>query len=31
MKQYVQAGLRDQIPLYTVFTVDETTLPPRRW
>jgi branched-chain amino acid transport system substrate-binding protein len=27
VKQYVQAGLRDQIPLYTVFTVDETTLP----
>ncbi len=25
--QYVQAGLRDQIPLYSVFTVDETTLP----
>src|SRR6266480_818808 len=24
VKQYVQAGLRDQIPLYTVFTVDET-------
>ncbi len=27
VKQYVQAGLRDTIPLYTVFTVDETTLP----
>src|SRR5436190_10949683 len=27
VKQYVQAGLRDQIPLYSVFTVDETTLP----
>ena len=27
IKQYTQAGLRDQIPLYTVFTVDETTLP----
>ena len=27
VKQYSQAGLRDQIPLYTVFTVDETTLP----
>jgi len=27
VKQYVQAGLRDQIPLYTVFTVDETTMP----
>jgi branched-chain amino acid transport system substrate-binding protein len=27
IKQYNQAGLRDQIPLYSVFTVDETTLP----
>jgi branched-chain amino acid transport system substrate-binding protein len=27
VRQYVQAGLRDQIPLYSVFTVDETTLP----
>ena len=27
IKQYVQAGLRDKIPLYSVFTVDETTLP----
>ena len=27
VKQYTQAGLRDQIPLYTVYTVDETTLP----
>ena len=27
VKQYVQAGLRDSIPLYSVFTVDETTLP----
>jgi branched-chain amino acid transport system substrate-binding protein len=27
IKQYVQAGLRDRIPLYSVFTVDETTLP----
>jgi len=27
VKQYFQAGLRDQIPLYTVFTVDETTIP----
>ncbi|HET7197493.1 MAG TPA: ABC transporter substrate-binding protein [Burkholderiales bacterium] len=27
IRQYVQAGLRDQIPLYSVFTVDETTLP----
>ncbi|HKQ27158.1 MAG TPA: ABC transporter substrate-binding protein [Burkholderiales bacterium] len=27
IRQYVQAGLREQIPLYSVFTVDETTLP----
>ena len=27
VKQYAQAGLRDKIPLYSVFTVDETTLP----
>jgi branched-chain amino acid transport system substrate-binding protein len=27
IKQYVQAGMREQIPLYSVFTVDETTLP----
>jgi branched-chain amino acid transport system substrate-binding protein len=27
IRQYVQAGLRDRIPLYSVFTVDETTLP----
>ena len=27
IRQYVQAGLRDQIPLYSVFTVDETTIP----
>ena len=27
IRQYVQAGLRDQIPLYSVFTVDQTTLP----
>jgi branched-chain amino acid transport system substrate-binding protein len=27
VRQYHQAGLRDRIPLYTVFTVDETTLP----
>src|SRR4029078_12030230 len=27
VKQYVQAGLRDQIPLYSVFTVDETSIP----
>jgi branched-chain amino acid transport system substrate-binding protein len=27
VKQYAQAGLRDRIPLYTAFTVDETTLP----
>ena len=27
VKQYTQAGLRDKIPLYSVYTVDETTLP----
>ena len=27
VKQYAQAGLREQIPLYSVYTVDETTLP----
>ena len=27
VKQYAQAGLRETIPLYSVFTVDETTLP----
>ena len=27
IKQFNQAGLRDKIPLYSVFTVDETTLP----
>jgi branched-chain amino acid transport system substrate-binding protein len=27
VRQYTQAGLRDRIPLYSVFTVDETTLP----
>ena len=27
LSQYAQAGLRDQIPLYTAFTIDETTLP----
>ena len=27
IRQYVQAGLRDRIPLYSVFTVDNTTLP----
>jgi branched-chain amino acid transport system substrate-binding protein len=27
IKQYAQSGLRDQIPLYSVFTADETTLP----
>jgi branched-chain amino acid transport system substrate-binding protein len=25
--QYVQAGLKDRIPLYTVFTIDELSLP----
>src|SRR5579871_4087478 len=27
LNQYVQAGLKNQIPLYTAFTIDETTLP----
>src|SRR6202158_6171235 len=27
LNQYSQAGLKGQIPLYTVFTIDETTLP----
>ena len=27
LNQYVQAGLKGQIPLYTAFTIDETTLP----
>ena len=27
LKQYAQAGLRDRIPLYSVYTVDEITLP----
>jgi branched-chain amino acid transport system substrate-binding protein len=27
VRQYAQAGLRERIPLYSVFTVDETTLP----
>lgn len=27
LTQYAQAGLKGQIPLYTAFTVDETTLP----
>ncbi len=27
LKQYVQAGLRESTPLYSVYTVDETTLP----
>jgi len=27
VRQYHQGGLRERIPLYTVFTVDETTLP----
>jgi branched-chain amino acid transport system substrate-binding protein len=27
LKQYAQAGLRDQIPLYSVYTVDEITIP----
>ena len=27
LKQYAEAGLRDKIPLYSVYTVDEITLP----
>jgi branched-chain amino acid transport system substrate-binding protein len=27
LNQYVQAGMKSQIPLYTAFTVDETTMP----
>ena len=27
VKQYAQAGLRGQIPLYSVYTIDEVTLP----
>ncbi|HEX5233500.1 MAG TPA: ABC transporter substrate-binding protein [Bradyrhizobium sp.] len=27
LNQYVQAGLKGQMPLYTAFTIDETTLP----
>ena len=27
VRQYFQAGLRERVPLYSVFTVDETTLP----
>jgi len=27
LNQYVQAGLKGQVPLYTAFTIDETTLP----
>src|SRR5450631_2313006 len=27
LNQYAQAGLKAQIPLYTAFTIDETTLP----
>jgi branched-chain amino acid transport system substrate-binding protein len=27
LNQYAQAGLKGQIPLYTAFTIDETTLP----
>jgi branched-chain amino acid transport system substrate-binding protein len=30
LRQYSQAGLRGQIPVYSVFTVDETTLPALR-
>jgi branched-chain amino acid transport system substrate-binding protein len=27
LNQYVQAGIKDQIPLYTAFTIDELSLP----
>lgn len=27
LTQYAQAGLKDKVPLYTAFTIDETTLP----
>src|SRR5215471_6614988 len=27
LNQYTQAGIKQQIPLYTAFTIDETTLP----
>jgi branched-chain amino acid transport system substrate-binding protein len=27
LKQYAQAGLREQIPLYSVYTVDEISIP----
>src|SRR5450631_1877066 len=27
LSQYAQAGLKDKIPLYTAFTIDETSLP----
>src|SRR6266566_6924329 len=27
VKQYAQSGLREKIPLYSAFTIDETTLP----
>jgi branched-chain amino acid transport system substrate-binding protein len=27
LNQFVQAGLKNQVPLYTAFTIDETTLP----
>lgn len=30
LTQYTQAGLKQQIPLYTAFTVDETTLPQQK-
>jgi branched-chain amino acid transport system substrate-binding protein len=30
LTQYAQAGLKGQIPLYTAFTIDETTLPRQR-
>ena len=30
LTQYAQSGLKGQIPLYTAFTIDETTLPRQR-
>ena len=27
LNQYAQAGLKDKIPLYTAFTIDESSLP----
>src|SRR6201746_2431878 len=30
LNQYAQAGLKAPMPLYTAFTIDETTLPPQK-